>query len=295
MIKQEIDIAGALDFHVHAAPSLFSRWGDAFELAALCSQAQMAGFVLKFHHGSSVEIALQAQKKHPELKVVGGVVLNAFAGGLNPFAVDAALALGGKVVWMPTIHANAHAEACGCLGGFDFQKSDTKLDLKAGIRVLDAKSKLKQEVKEIIALVEDKKAVLASGHLSFEEILAIRRYLTENNYQCPFLINHAFFSVPKLSLDQLREIQAPTTWVECSQLSVSKITNAASVEEVVKAIQDLPNLNWILVSDSGQKENIASPQALAGFGKELIAQGLSEEAFNRFVKTNPQRLIEATH
>lgn len=32
----------------------------------------------------------------------GGITLNRQVGGINPYAVESALKLGGKVVWLPT-------------------------------------------------------------------------------------------------------------------------------------------------------------------------------------------------
>jgi hypothetical protein len=44
----------------------------------------MAGFVLKGHYGSSVETAALVDRKVADLKVLGGLLLNQFVGGLNP-------------------------------------------------------------------------------------------------------------------------------------------------------------------------------------------------------------------
>ena len=41
-------------------------------------------------------------------KVFGSIALNSMVGGLNPSAVDLALAMGAKVVWFPTISAPHH-------------------------------------------------------------------------------------------------------------------------------------------------------------------------------------------
>ncbi|MDP9135245.1 MAG: DUF6282 family protein, partial [Actinomycetota bacterium] len=150
---------GAWDIHVHAAPSHFARWGDAWDLAEACKGAGMRGFVLKCHHGSSVEAAHLLSRKFPELSVFGGVVLNQFVGGLNPIAVESYLALGARIVWLPTIHGSFHADRCGCLGGFGFlrqpqEASSSVSDLRSsggsplkrvpevGLSLLDAEGRL---------------------------------------------------------------------------------------------------------------------------------------------------------
>ena len=55
-MSQEL-VQGAWDLHVHAAPGLFPRWGDARDLADACHAAGMRGVLLKAHHGSTVEVA----------------------------------------------------------------------------------------------------------------------------------------------------------------------------------------------------------------------------------------------
>jgi len=42
------------------------------------------------------------------VRVFGGIALNSQNGGLNPFAVDRSLKMGGKVIWFPTISSRAH-------------------------------------------------------------------------------------------------------------------------------------------------------------------------------------------
>ena len=42
------------------------------------------------------------------IKVFGGVVLDYHAGGLNPMAVEPAVKMGGKIVWLPTYHELGH-------------------------------------------------------------------------------------------------------------------------------------------------------------------------------------------
>lgn len=69
-------VKDAWDIHVHASPSLFPRWGDVIDLARECSVHSMAGIVLKYHHGSSVEAAYLANKVAGDITVYGGVTLN---------------------------------------------------------------------------------------------------------------------------------------------------------------------------------------------------------------------------
>src|SRR3546814_17841203 len=44
------------------------------------------------------------------ISVYGGIALNHTVGGLNPYAVELALRMGGRVVWFPTLASPAHID-----------------------------------------------------------------------------------------------------------------------------------------------------------------------------------------
>lgn len=49
----------------------------------------------------------------PDIEIATGIVLNHWVGGLNPDAVFCAIALGAKIVWMPTYHSDYHLKVLG--------------------------------------------------------------------------------------------------------------------------------------------------------------------------------------
>ena len=67
----------------------------------------MAAIVTKDHDYSGVMTAALITKHYPELttKVYSSIVLNNVVGGLNPYAVEHTAAMGGKIVWLPTLAA----------------------------------------------------------------------------------------------------------------------------------------------------------------------------------------------
>ena len=117
-----IDVAGAIDMHCHPFPDLFPRLADDIDIAIAARDAGLKALMLKCHHESTVSRAYLIQRVVPGIRVFGGVVLNSYVGGINPAAVEAALRLGGKEVWMPTIDVGYHAEVHGGTGGYDAQK-----------------------------------------------------------------------------------------------------------------------------------------------------------------------------
>lgn len=279
------------DIHVHAAPGLFERWGTAWDLAETCRDAGMAGFVLKFHHGSSVELASVLNDRFPELGIFGGVTLNHFVGGLNPYAVETALRLGGKIVWLPTIHAAHHGKTCGCLGGFGFQGSKVEKVPEQGIGILDGQENIVPPLREILALLHQQPVVLATGHIAPVEIAALIRHIEANRLDIRLLVNHVFFKAPALTLEQLRELARDWVWFETVYLCVSPLVQCASAEQIARTINALPGARWILASDSGQAGNARSPEALELFASQLKEQGLPEARLVKMLRQEPEALL----
>src|SRR5262249_7165054 len=106
MIGPFIDIRGAIDVHVHSEPDLFPRIDDDTGVCRHAAELGLRAIVLKCHSERTTSRAYLTQQMVPEgIEIYGGIVLNRAVGGLNPAAVEAALQLGGKQVWMPTVDA----------------------------------------------------------------------------------------------------------------------------------------------------------------------------------------------
>src|SRR5579885_3836273 len=98
-------LRGAIDPHVHSGPSIAPRALDQLELLQQASAAGFAAVVTKDHDYSGVMTAALIQRHYPDLKtkLFSSIVLNNVVGGFNPYAVEHTAAMGGKIVWMPTL------------------------------------------------------------------------------------------------------------------------------------------------------------------------------------------------
>jgi len=76
---------GAIDIHIHSAPSHFSRLVDHIDVAEGARKMGMKAVVLKCHHGYTSNRAYFVRKAVPGIGVYGGVVLHNAVGGINPF------------------------------------------------------------------------------------------------------------------------------------------------------------------------------------------------------------------
>ncbi|MGA2529139.1 MAG: DUF6282 family protein [Acidimicrobiales bacterium] len=284
-----VDITGAVDLHCHPYPDLFPRLADDFDIVQAARAAGMKAVVLKCHHENTVSRAYLVQRVMPGIKVYGGVVLNYYVGGVNPAAVEAALRLGGKEVWMPTVDAGYHAEVHGGTGGYDSQSGGRSR--AEGIWVTDADGKLRPEVKEVLALVAEYKAILGTCHLSPREIVALVREARDVGVE-KIVVTHPYFKVPNLDLDTLEEVARLGAMPEFGYCTLSPAWHYAVVEKVVESVQRIGASRCLLVSDTGQRHNPLPSEALRVFAQTVFEKGVLMEDVERMIASNPLDLLD---
>jgi Family of unknown function (DUF6282) len=282
-------LAGAFDLHVHAAPSFFSRWGDGVDVARAAEAAGMAGVLLKAHEGSTVGEATVLDKLFPSVRVVGGVVLNRYVGGLNPAAAEAALRLGARCVWFPTLDADAHARAFGSTGVYPTQHGGS--ESPSGTGVLGPDGRLVPESYEVLALAAEHDALVATGHLDGAEVTALLAAARETGVE-RFLVQHPFFTVPGLRVDDLAPLVADGAVLELTYLNVSPLWRTSTVEQAVETLRRFGGTSVVVSSDAGQAHNPSPPEALRSFVQALYEQGVDETDLNKALRDTPLRLLE---
>src|SRR6266404_7281192 len=103
-------LVGAIDLHCHSGPAAMPRILDHHEELLDAAEAKFRAVLYKDHFYAGMAHAILLEKLFPEtnVKLFSGIVLNNASGGINPHAVDHAIKLGGKIVWMPTLSAENH-------------------------------------------------------------------------------------------------------------------------------------------------------------------------------------------
>jgi hypothetical protein len=271
-------INGAWDIHVHAAPCVYPRKLDAFKLCQRAQESGMSGLVLKSHHGSTSEVAALISTYLNKIRVYGGVTLNRGVGGLNPAAVEASFKLGGKLVWLPTKDGVGHRKISA-------QSTDNP------ITILDEQGQIKETVKQIVCLVQKNDGVLATGHISREEIFALHHFIRSEFYDVKLLINHSLFMTPDLDVADIKQLSDEYTYMECCHLTVSDLFNFRTAQSVAEIINQTPTTNWIVATDSGQPNNLFPVDSLKTFHGQLMAHGVSYERMKHYTDINPGYLL----
>jgi Family of unknown function (DUF6282) len=292
--KARVDaiLNGAIDPHVHSGPSIAPRALDHLDLVRQMSEAGFAAVVTKDHDYAGVATAALITKHHPELrtKIFSGIVLNNVVGGINPYAVEHTAAMGGKIVWMPTLAAENHLR-WEKTANWVHPASTQKMRPASPVPVVDANKKVLDDVKEVLDVIARNDMVLASGHLHVSETWLVFEEAQRRG------VKRLIFTHPEdivdASINDVQGIAAMGALVEhslCMFLEGSKF-QTRSADDLRRQIDAAGVDQTILCSDLGQV-GVFSP--LDGFrrGVELcIDLGYQDADIHKMVSTNAARVL----
>lgn len=276
---------GAIDIHVHAGPSYFDRKHDAIGLAEAAADAGMGGFVLKSHFGDTHKAAGLADSRVEGVDVYSATALNSFVGGFNPTAVEAALATGARIVWLPTFSAaNFGPEVIGREFPFSNQS----------LTAIDDDGNLRAEVRDVLETLADadRAVTLGNGHLGPEESVAVLDAMEEMGLDVPYLVTHADFEFMGLSReDQVAFAERGAIIEKCY---LTQKHGDVSIDDIVESIDDIGPERCVLSTDHGQADNASPPEAYGAFVDELLDAGVSESDVETMAVDVPRGLLDPT-
>jgi hypothetical protein len=164
-------LVGAVDLHCHSGPAAMPRILDHHEALLDCANAKFSALVYKDHFYLGVSHAMILEKMFPDagVKLFSGIALNNASGGINPHAVDHAINIGAKIVWLPTLSAANHI-AKTATEAKSFPKTAKKMLDPIPLSALDANGKLSDATRQVLDLIAEGDIILAGGHLPASEL-----------------------------------------------------------------------------------------------------------------------------
>jgi Family of unknown function (DUF6282) len=164
-------LVGAIDLHCHSGPAAMPRILDHHEALMDCANAKFSALVYKDHFYLGTSHAMILEKLFPEtnVKLFSGIALNNASGGINPHAVNHAINIGAKIVWLPTLSAANHIEKVSTEGK-NFPKTAKRMLDPIPLSALDANGKLSDDTKQVLDLIAEGDIILAGGHLPASEL-----------------------------------------------------------------------------------------------------------------------------
>jgi hypothetical protein len=289
-------LEGAVDLHVHPAPSPLPRRIDAREAGELAGEAGFEAIVVKSHHHSTVMDVLALGEPGGNgsgARVHGGIALNSAVGGLNPHAVDLALKMGGRIVWFPTIASPQHIAHHRAHPDLKFPKLAVKLQPEEPIDVFGDDGQLKPEVDRILESIAEADAILASGHMAPASITAVFEAAREKGVR-RMLVNHPNFVI-EASYDDARHWVGLGALIEHS-LCMYDDDSAFyhwDLETLLKWIEAVGAEHSTLGSDLGQMANPLPTDSFRKIVTGLLDRGMPERDVRRMVADNPRQLLGA--
>lgn len=269
---------GAMDIHVHFAPDpRVERRGSAIDVAQQAKDMGMRGLVLKSHEYPTHPVAYTASQAVPDITLIGGVALDLEVGGLNPLAVESTALMGGRVVWMPTYSARADRQRKG---------------LNGGICLLDDKGKLVPEVFAVLELIKAHDMVLATGHISTEESMALvaeARNLGINRIVVTHATTMAFWN--GMTVEDMKTLASMGAYIEHCLHVMMPLTNRMPPKELADTMTAIGLEHCIVSSDFGQDHHPMPAEGLRMGVATLLQAGMEEVEVGLLVKDNPSRLL----
>ena len=288
-------LRGAYDLHVHIDPDVIRRRITDVQLARRYAELGMAGFVLKSHYVPTAERAAVVREAVPGVAVLGALVLNNFVGGMNAAAVEIAAREGARIVWMPTVDAaNEEKERASFKPGAKLPLwAKLQQDLReAGIdlppvRVVDGHGALLPETRKVIDVIAKHQLVLATGHLSRDEIFAVVDAAIAAGVR-DVVVTHPDYPTQAISIEDQITLAERGAWLE--RCVAPAHTGKVSWDRMFDAIRATGPAHSILSTDLGQPANPPVEDGLALFADRLLTAGFSEEEIHTMAVTNSIRL-----
>jgi predicted TIM-barrel fold metal-dependent hydrolase len=265
----------AIDTHVHSAPDVVPRKLTDREVAQQAADAGMRAVVLKSHVTTTADRASIAEDAAGHrVRVFGGIVLNRAVGGPNDDAVAAALALGARVVWLPTRSARSTAP---------------ELEGREGIDLI-RDGRVVPELIPILERIASADVVLATGHLGADELRVVVPEAQRRGVR-RILVTHPELPLVGLDRETQRELARAGAMFERCWNSIASARFHVPLERVVADIRAVGIDSTVLATDFGQPENATPVEGYAAYLVALGAAGIAERDIERMSRANPAALL----
>ncbi|HET8843428.1 MAG TPA: DUF6282 family protein [Ktedonobacteraceae bacterium] len=289
-------VRGAYDLHVHTGPDLLPRRASDLELAYRCRELGLAGFAIKSHYIPSAPRAAYVNALVPEIIALGSVTLNAAIGGINPVAVEIAARAGARIVWMPTFDGvnemSRHTSFPPGVKPPQWARLQQEMREQGvrnePVRVVDENGAILPEVRTVLSLIARHSLVLATGHLSRDEIFAVVTAARTEGVQ-NIIITHPEYPTQNLSVeDQNALVQQGALLEHCF---VTAYTGKISWERMFANIRATGGPGHSFLStDLGQPDNPPIEDGLALMADQFLAGGFTEDEVYQMAVVNTRRL-----
>lgn len=284
-MKMENRLEGIIDLHIHAGPDVRERKMNDIELMEAAVARNVRGMVIKSHNVPTPDRATLINKirseKYPDsnFQMFGGIALNRSVGGINPWAVESALKLGAKLVWLPTNTSENH-----------YQKQGPG---KAPAVPVVRNGKVVDELIDVFHLIRDYDAVLETGHISPEECFIVAE-AARNAGVRKIVVTHPEFWVVGMSIEDqeriVREFDVLLEHVYAQPIGQGKYKK--NLEVNAETMRRIGCEHFIVGTDSGQPVNPYWYESIGEYIDYLYDTAhFTKDEIDCMTKHNPARML----
>lgn len=273
----DFDLGGLIDMHIHTAPDVRRRSCDDVEAVRAAKKAGMRAILIKSHVTLTADRAIMAEKVVGGMRVFGGLALNECVGGLNPTAVEVALKIGAKEIWMPT-HSAAH---------------ELRQEGKDGsISIFTENGEIRPEVYEIVDLVHQANAILATGHISVGESVALVRLAHERGLR-KIVVTHPEAPFIRMPAETQAEIVGKGVFFErCYVDTTPAMDCSVTIREIAATIRQVGVESTVLTTDFGLATLPLPVDGMREYLAKLTAEGFNLREIRCMAAENPAFLLD---
>ena len=281
----DLNLKGAIDFHVHQGPDSVDRAVDADDLARLAKKMGMRGMVMKNHWEDTAALVYMVRKEVPGIELFGGITQDLAVGGINLEAVKHMAAIEGgwgRVVWLPTYDAENAVKGAKGTGPF--------------VRVSENGHLLPGVLELIDFIAKHPQLVLETGHISGQEGDLVVHEAHQRGVS-HIVVTHAMASVVRMTIPQMQAAARDGAFIEFTYNATLGSNPAVSIRDYANAIRAIGPKSCILATDFGavqkppEPQRPLEPQGLLDFMNALHKEGISVADINLMAKTNPARAL----
>lgn len=267
--------------HVHPSPDVKKRKFTDPELAQHLLAAGMAGVVLKNHFSETICRAALLQQQFPQLKIAGGIVLNRSNGGINPYAVENAIALGGRFLWMPTLDARKYQQCK--------HPELTAEEAEKFLYLLDEEGNLLPSVEQVLQLAAEADLTVATGHISAAEGKKVVTAAKKAGVR-KIIVTHA---------DNPADFYTDAEQLECVEQGAiiehccfNVFTKQTPIAELARQIRLVGFEHVLLSSDFGQPGSPYPEEGLSQLAEALQQEGFQVAEIETMMRINPEKFMD---
>jgi len=285
-------LEGAVDLHCHSGPAVLPRILDHYDAMMDCAEMKFRALVFKDHYYGGMPHAVMLERLVPGtgVELFSGLVLNNASGGINPHAVDHALRLGAKIIWMPTLAAKNHiAQMSGAAK--NFPKSSEPMLPPIPLSCLDANGALTDEAKLILDLIASADVILAGGHLHVSELHVLFREAKARGVK-KMIVNHPTYVIGCTDADMIDLASLGVMMEHEIGMFVPGRSQKGDAKDLLRLVDLVGVERAVLSSDLGLCGSLRPVDGYRSLVQSFLDLDVPEEKITRLISTNGAALLD---